>query len=128
MKKKVDVRVLELARPAEVLRLERKINAAIQRAKLKAGPISLFLHDDGSYGFSAKLSASPGHKRDLDALYDLVMSILPVTKKGRPRSPVRKVQAKFMIPEDLHRRIKQRADEEDVSASELVERYLSEAV
>ena len=128
MKKKTSVRILEISRPAEVEALEQKINAAIRKAKLQSGPIRLFQHDDGTYGFSAQFSASPGRKQDLDALYDLVMTILPVTKKGRRRSPVRKVQAKFMIPEDLHRRIKKRAEEEDVSASELVERYLSEAV
>jgi hypothetical protein len=122
------VRFLEPSRPAEVERLEAKINAAVRKAKLATGPIRLFRHDDGSFGFTTELSAVPGKKKDIDALYDLVMKLLPVTRKGRRRSPVRKVQAKYMIAESLHRRIKERAREEEVSASELVERYLQEAV
>ena len=128
MKKNPKVRFLELSRSDEVERLEGKINAAIRKAKLVAGPIRLFRHADGSFGFAVELSASPGKKKDLDALYALVMKLLPVIRKGRRPSPIRKVQAKYMIAEDLHKKIKERAKEEDVSASELVERYLQKAV
>jgi len=128
MKMKTKVRTLELTRPPAVLALEEKINTALQKEKISGGPIRLFQHDDGSYGFSANFSATPGEKKCLDALYDLVMGMLPVTKRGRRRSKIRKVQAKFMLPEELHKRIKDRAKDEDISASELVERFLSEAV
>ena len=127
-KKKPTVRFLELSRSSEVIALETRINSAVEKAGLTSGPIRLFQHDDGTYGFSAQVSASPGRKQDLDALYDLVMSILPTKKRGRRRSPIRKVQAKFMIPRDLHEQIKKRAEEEALSASELVERCLRKAV
>jgi len=127
-KKKPSVQFLELSKPPEVLELEKKINAAIRKAKLTGGEIRLFRHDDGTYGFQAELSASPGKKKDLDLLYELVMTHLSMTKRGRKRSVVRKIQAKYLLPEDLHQRIKKRAEEEEISASELVERCLKKAV
>lgn len=126
--KKSMVRVLELSQTPDVLELENRINAAIRKAKLATGPIRLFHHHDGTYGFQAQLSASPGKKRDIDLLYRLVMEHLPVTNRGRRRSAIRKIQAKYLLPEDLHQRIKVLAEEEEISASELVERCLKKAM
>lgn len=126
--KKPTVRVLELSQTPDVLELENRINAAIGKAKLAIGPIRLFRHHDGTYGFQAHLSASPGKKGDVDLLYRLVMEHLPVASRGRRRSAIRKIQAKYLLPEDLHRRIKVLAAAEEISASELVERCLKKAV
>jgi hypothetical protein len=128
MKKKPMVRFLELSKPGEVAELEKKINAAIRKSKLSLGPIHLFRHEDGTYGFQAHVSATPGRKKDFDRLYELVMAHLPVTKRGRKPSDIRKIQAKYLLPEDLHQRIKEVAEANDISASELVERCLKKAV
>jgi hypothetical protein len=116
---KSGVRFIELVRPTKTLKAqEAALNREIAERFPEAGPVRLVRTADGELGVKMSFTMAAGKKSRYDALYRFVMQQLG---KPRGRKPEEKrIQVKYRVPEELHRRIQQEASKAHVSASDLV--------
>lgn len=116
---KSGVRVIEFVEtPKKLKEKENEINLQLSQKFPGVGPVTLLRSQDGEIGMRMTMTVGPGKKGLLDQVYRFVMGQLGVAKGRKPGE--KKIQAKYHIPEELHRRIQSEAKKSHTTASELV--------
>ena len=116
---KSKVRMLEFVNtPRDLRQVESDINLRVKESYPEVGPVKLLLTEDGQVGVRLTMTVAPGRKAVLDEVYQFVMKQLGLLRGRTPGE--KKIQAKYRISEELHRRVQNEAKKAHVTASDLV--------